>query len=65
MSDLSQTLRNAIAASGKSANQLASESRVPQTTVSRFIRGNEITLGRAGKIARVLGLRLLPAGSKR
>ena len=54
--NLSQALRAAIQSSGKSANEIAQATGVPQTTISRFIRGKDMGIDRASKIAAYLGL---------
>lgn len=56
--ELADQLRKAIIDSGKSANEIAKASGVPQTTLSRFLRGGEMSIGRASKIAAFLGLSL-------
>ena len=56
--ELAEKLRAAIVASGYSANQLAKETGVDQTTISRFLRGKDMGIERAGKIAKFLGLEL-------
>lgn len=38
---------------------LAKQSGVPQTTLSRFMRGNDMGIVRAAKICKVLGLDLV------
>lgn len=55
---LAEIIRNAIRRSGKSANEIAKATGIPQTTVSRFLRGEEISVGRAGKLAAYFGLAL-------
>lgn len=56
--ELADQLRKAIRDSGHSANEIAKETGVPQTTISRFLRGEEMSIGRASKIAAYLGLEL-------
>lgn len=56
--DVADALRQAIRESGLSANRLASLTGVPQTTISRFLRGEDMSIHRAAKIARHLGLEL-------
>ena len=59
MSDeMSKALRAAIESCGLSANDLAKACDVPQTVISRFMRGYDIRLTRAEKIAAYLGLEL-------
>jgi transcriptional regulator with XRE-family HTH domain len=53
-------LREAIKATGLSANAIANATGVPQTTVSRFLNGKNLGLGRASSIAEYLGLELRP-----
>lgn len=53
---MAETLRKAMVACGLSANQLAQETGVPQTTISRFLRGKDMGIERASKIAAYLGL---------
>ena len=55
---IADALRAAIRDSGLSANALAKETGVDQTTVSRFILGQDIRLSRAQKIATFLGMEL-------
>lgn len=56
--ELADKLREAIAASGLSANALAQATGVDQTTISRFLRGKDMGIQRASKIAAYLGLEL-------
>jgi len=56
--ELADQLRKAIHDSGQSANEIAKACGVPQTTVSRFLRGGEISIGKASKIAVYLGMSL-------
>jgi len=63
--ELAEQLRRAILASGYSANEIAKASGVPQTTLSRFLRGGEMSIGRASKVAAFLGLVLKSDGQKR
>lgn len=58
--DLADKLRAAILDSGYSANELAKQTGVDQTTISRFLRGYDMTIHRASKIATFLGLDLKP-----
>lgn len=55
---LSATLRAAIRNSGKSANELAKATGVPQPTITRFLAGADMRLSRADKLAAHLGLKL-------
>jgi ribosome-binding protein aMBF1 (putative translation factor) len=51
-------LRQAIRESGLSANQLSKETGIDQTLISRFLRGKDMGIERASKIAAYLGLKL-------
>jgi DNA-binding phage protein len=56
---LSETLKLAIRASGKSVYQIASDSGVSQIVVSRFLSGErDIRMATADKLAGALGLKL-------
>lgn len=58
---LSDQLRAAIAACGLSTNAVAQAAGVPSPVLQRFVAGQRgITLETAGKLARYLGLVLLP-----
>src|SRR5438132_1323367 len=55
---LSETLKQAIRASGKSIEQLAADAAVSETVVSRFLRGEtDIHMATADKLAEALGLK--------
>lgn len=56
--EMAERLRQAIRDSGLSANELAARCGVPQTTISRFMRGHDMGIHRASKVAAYLGLRL-------
>lgn len=56
--EMSDVLRSAILKSGCSANELSKATGVPQTTISRFLRGKDMGIHRASKIAKHLGLTL-------
>ena len=56
--DIADQLRKVIRDSGLSANQLAKVTGVDQTTISRFLRGEDMTIHRAAKIAKYLGVEL-------
>jgi ribosome-binding protein aMBF1 (putative translation factor) len=59
--DIQQQLRDAIAASGRSLNQLSQESGINDSQLSRFVRGKRtLTMETAAVLCRVLGLRLVP-----
>jgi DNA-binding phage protein len=56
---LSETLKQAIHASGKSVYQIASDSGVSQIVVSRFLSGErDIRMATADKLVHALGLKL-------
>ena len=54
--DLADTLRTAITASGISARQLGISTGVNQTTISRFLGGADMTLATASVLAEHLGV---------
>ena len=54
--DLANTLRAAITASGISARQLGIATGVNQTTISRFLAGSDMTLATASVLAEHLGV---------
>lgn len=56
--DIAEQLRKAIAESGHSANHIAKETGIDQTLISRFLRGKDMGMARAAKIAAFLGLEL-------
>jgi len=55
---IADAIREALATSGKSANEIAKIINIPQPTISRFLRGHEMGIQRASKIAAYLGLEL-------
>ncbi len=56
---LSQALRDAIRASGKSVDQIAQEVRVQPALLTRFLAGErDIRMATADKLVRALGLKL-------
>lgn len=63
--DMANDLRNAVAETGKSANEIAKASGIPQTTLSRFLRGDDMSISRAAKLAAYLGLELKPTKPKK
>ena len=56
--ELADKLREAIRNSGQSSNEIAKAAGVPQTTISRFLRGKDMGIERASKVASYLGLEL-------
>ncbi len=66
MTDLVETLKFAIANSGKSRYAIAQESEVSEAVLSRFVSGERgITLETASKLSAVLGLSLVAPMMKR
>ena len=63
--NIAQQLRDAIADSGLSAKELSKVSGVEQTTLSRFIRGRDMGVNRAAKVAAYLGMRLTKRSSQK
>ncbi|HEY2414968.1 MAG TPA: helix-turn-helix transcriptional regulator [Pirellulaceae bacterium] len=61
---ISDQLRAAIAKADVSANVLAKQTGMSQPTVSRFLRGDDIKLGMADKLADHFGLALVPVKAK-
>jgi plasmid maintenance system antidote protein VapI len=62
---ISEQLREAIRASGLSANALARGCGVPQPMLTRFINGLDVRLATADKLAAYFGLELRPATEKK
>lgn len=60
--DLAQQLRDAIRSSGISQHELAKKSGVNAGVISRFLSGTDVLMGTAGRIAAVLGVRLVEVG---
>lgn len=60
--DLAQQLRDAIRSSGRSQHELAKASGVNAGVISRFLGGTDVLMGTAGRIAAVLGVRLVEVG---
>lgn len=56
---MAERLRAAIIASGESANAIAKATGVDQTSISRFLKGKDMGIHRASKIAAHLGLQLI------
>jgi len=56
--DIARQLRSFIRRSPKSVNAISQETGVSQSTLSRFVNGGEMTVGRAAKVAKALGLEL-------
>jgi plasmid maintenance system antidote protein VapI len=62
---ISDDLRDAIRASGKSLTAIAKESGVPQPMLTRFMNGQDLRLATADKLAKYFGLSLSPPSPKR
>jgi len=61
-SSLADTIKQAVAATGKSVNAAASESGVPQAVLQRFVTGQRgITLDTAERLCAYLNLELRAA----
>lgn len=58
--EMADVLRTAIAKSGLSALALSKKTGVAQPIISAFLRGKDIRLATANKLARYLGLELRP-----
>jgi DNA-binding phage protein len=59
--DIRRQLRDAIARSGRSLNQLAQDAGVSDSQLSRFMRGERtLTMETAAALCRALGLHLAP-----
>lgn len=56
--DIADQLRAAIIRSGYSASELARQTGLNQETISGFLRGRDMGIERASKIAAYLGLSL-------
>lgn len=56
--DMADRLRESIRQCGLSNNELAEKTGVAQTTISRFMRGFDMGIHKAAKIAAYLGLKL-------
>jgi hypothetical protein len=57
---VSNQLRTAIRRSGKSANELAKEAKIPQPTITRFLNGADMKASTIDKLAEYFGLQLRP-----
>ncbi|MAT68922.1 MAG: hypothetical protein CMJ58_05305 [Planctomycetaceae bacterium] len=62
--DFADQLRAAIEKSGVSQYQLAKVADVPQTAISKFLRGNDIRLSTFNRLANVMGFELKHKPSK-
>lgn len=58
MPDLTTTIRAEITRRELSANQLARETGLPQTTISAFLRGADMRGASLSRLCRYLGLEL-------
>jgi transcriptional regulator with XRE-family HTH domain len=59
---IAEALRQAILDSGKSAAQLSRETGVAQLSIANFLRGDDLRISAAEKLARYLGLSLTKTG---
>lgn len=57
-------LRKSVASSGLSGNQLSKKSGVEQTTLARFLRGDDMAISKASKLADYFGLSLMPSAKE-
>lgn len=63
---LTDDLRKAIRADGRSWNQLAADSGISTPVVSRFVRGlRDVTTATAGRLCDALGLELRPKARRK
>ena len=60
--ELDSIIREAVKATGRSANKLARDVGVSQPTMSAFLLGHDIKLSTASKLVAFLGLELKAAG---
>jgi len=60
MNTLSNTLRKAITDSGYSIRRLHIITGINRETITRFLRGENMTMHNADKLAELLGLELTP-----
>lgn len=63
--EMADTLRKAIRDSGLSALALSKKAGVSQPQISYFLRGKDIRLATAQKLAHILGLSLQPTKKRR
>lgn len=56
--DIARQLRSLIHRSGKSVSELSRLSGITQSTLSRFVNGNDMSVHRAAMLAKVLGVEL-------
>lgn len=61
---ISDDLRDAIRASGKSLTAIAKESGIPQPMLTRFVNGQDLRLATADKLAAHFKLALRPIDAK-
>ena len=57
---ITDQLRHAIRGSGLTVNEVAGESGIPQAMLSRFMRGKDLRLSTADRLAEYFGLILRP-----
>lgn len=63
--DMAEVLRKAIRKSGHSALHISEKTGVSQPTITEFLKGADIRLKTANRLADFLGLRLRPLRSTR
>ena len=55
---ISDVIRQAIKTSDKSLNEVARDTGIPQSTISRFVLGADLRVSNVDKLAEYFGLRL-------
>ncbi len=65
MNTLSITLRKALQDSGYSIRRMSILTNINRETITRFMRGKNITMDNADKLAALMGLELKPTRRKR
>jgi plasmid maintenance system antidote protein VapI len=63
MDTISHTLRSAIQESGYSIRRLSILTGINRETITRFLRGDNITIHNADKLAALMGLELKPGAT--
>ena len=63
MDTISYILRNAIQESGYSIRRLSILTGINRETITRFLRGENITIHNADKLAALIGLELKPGAT--
>lgn len=65
MNTISDTLRKAITDSGYSIRRLHTITGINRETITRFLRGENMTIHNADKLAELMGLELKPSTRRR